>query len=96
MPDTKITGTLTTASKDANEDIDVEHIISSLKSLPSKLITILKKAIQFLLYASIFLGVFLVLLGIIEWTTGWNEYNGKRNIVRGIILLAIALTTASL
>ena len=79
---------LTTFGESREEKL--EEVTKTLKELPSYLIGLLTEAIFFLIYATLFFGLFLILWGIIEWATGWNEFNGKRNVVRGVILLAIA------
>jgi len=69
---------------------DVDEILESWKSLPSYLLNILKKAFLYLVYVAMFIGAFLIIWGVIEWMTGWNEHGGKKNIVKGIILLLVS------
>ena len=78
-------GTITTSST------EVDEIIRSWKSLPAYFLSILQKAFLFLVYAAMFLGAFMIIWGVIEWMSGWNEHSGKRNVVRGIILLVVSM-----
>jgi len=70
---------------------EVDDIIRSWKSLPAYFLSILQKAFLFLVYTAMFLGAFMIIWGIIEWMSGWNEHSGKRNVVRGIILLVVSM-----
>ena len=78
----------TTVEEDNSEHL--MNIIHSLSNLPSRLLDIIVEVIIFLIYLTMFFGILLLIWGIIEWSTGWNEHGGKRNVIRGIILLAIS------
>jgi len=38
-----------------------------------------------------FIGGIMIVWGVIEWATGYNETSGRRNIIRGVVLLLISL-----
>ena len=80
---------ISTTSKNSSKE-HLLDIVAKLKSVPVYLVEIIVRVIMFLIYLTMFFGLLLLVWGIIEWTTGWNEHNGKRNIVRGIILLTIS------
>jgi len=70
---------------------DVNEILESWRRLPDYFVYILKKAFLFLVYVTFFVGSFLLAWGLLEWLSGWNELNGKRNVIRGIVLIIVAL-----
>ena len=70
---------------------DLEKILESWKKLPDLFVDILKSIFVYLVYIAFFIGAILIIWGIIEWATGWNELNGKRNIVRGVILVILSI-----
>jgi len=80
-----LNGTTTTSTNEVND------IIRSWRGLPAYFLSILQKAFLFLVYAAMFLGAFMIIWGVIEWMSGWNEHSGKRNVVRGIILLVVSM-----
>lgn len=74
-----------------SEDEDIYEIIDSWKKLPSLFLNIVKQAFLYLVYLTFFIGAFLLIVGILEWMSGWNEMAGKKNMIRGIILILVAL-----
>lgn len=74
-----------------SENDDVYEIIDSWKKLPGLFLNIIKQAFLYLVYLAFFIGAFLLIIGILEWMSGWNEMSGKKNVIRGIILMLVAL-----
>ncbi|MGC9777975.1 MAG: hypothetical protein HZR80_01880 [Candidatus Heimdallarchaeota archaeon] len=66
-------------------------IIENLKDIPNNIQSILSNAIAFLVAICFAIGVVLAIVGAIQWATGWDERNGKKTIVKGIVLVAISL-----
>ena len=67
------------------------QIIDNLKELPGHLQTILSNAIAFLIAICFGLGLILAIVGAIQWASGWDERNGKKTIVKGVVLIGISL-----
>ena len=66
-------------------------IIENIKDIPNNIQSIMSNAIAFLVAICFAIGVVLAIVGAIQWATGWDERNGKKTIVKGIVLVAISL-----
>ena len=62
-----------------------------LLSLQNNVGRIFSNAAAFLVTLCFSIGLILAILGIIQWATGWDERNGKKSIVRGVILIGVSL-----
>ncbi|NHJ39551.1 MAG: hypothetical protein FK731_05910 [Asgard group archaeon] len=72
--------------------LDVKlDLIGNLKNIPDHIQIILSNAIAFLIAICFGIGVVLVIIGTIQWATGWDDRGGKKTVVKGIILIAISL-----
>ena len=72
-------------------ETSIEDYLNAWANLPSVAVNILRKVFLFLAYAAIFIGGIMIVWGAIEWATGYNELGGKKNIIRGVVLLLLAL-----
>ena len=75
-----------------SESDSIDNIIRNLLNLPEVINATIIRAILLILNILVFVGLLLIVWGILEWLSGWNEHSGKRNIIRGIILLILAST----
>ena len=75
-------------------NITIDDYIRSWAELPDQAIFWLREIFLFLIYAAVFIGGIMIVWGAIEWATGYNDTGGKRNIIRGIILMILALAPA--
>jgi len=75
-------------------NIPIDDYIRSWAELPDQAIFWLREIFLFLIYAAVFIGGIMIVWGAIEWATGYNDTGGKRNIIRGIILMILALAPA--
>ena len=66
-------------------------IIENIKDIPNTIQSIMSNAIAFLVAICFARGVVLAIVGAIQWATGWDERNGKKTIVKGVVLVAISL-----
>ena len=69
----------------------VDDYINAWANLPSVMMDILKRAFILLAYSAVFIGSIMVVWGAIEWATGYNELGGRKNIIRGVVLIILAL-----
>ena len=74
-----------------NNTTSFEEYLSAWSNLPSIAEKILTTMFNFLVYVAMFIGGIMVIWGAIEWATGYNETGGRRNIIRGVILLILSL-----
>lgn len=74
-----------------NNSSSLEEYLRAWANLPDVAVNILNKIFLFLAYAAIFIGGIMVVWGAIEWATGYNELGGRKNIIRGVILIILAL-----
>ncbi|MHA1616881.1 MAG: hypothetical protein ACTSX9_06210 [Candidatus Njordarchaeales archaeon] len=70
---------------------DLGTYLKSWPALLEKMLSWLKIIFNYLVYATMFIGGIMILWGAIEWATGYNELSGKKTIVRGIVLVTLAL-----
>ncbi len=75
-------------------NITIDDYIRSWAELPDQAIFWLREIFLFLIYAAVFIGGIMIVWGAIEWATGYNDTSGKRNIIRGVILMILALAPA--
>lgn len=66
-------------------------IIENIKAIPNNIQSIMSNAIAFLVAICFAIGVVLAIVGAIQWATSWDERNGKKTIVKGVVLIAISL-----
>ena len=45
----------------------------------------------FLVYIAVFIGGIMIVWGAIEWATGYNETGGRKNIIRGVVLVILSM-----
>ena len=83
-------------AKDRLGILDSSSFLDSLKDIPNNFSTIFSNAVAFLIAICFALGVILAIIGAIKWATGWDERNGKKTIVKGIVLIALSLIVGSL
>lgn len=74
-----------------NNTTSFEEYLSAWSNLPSIAEKLLTTMFNFLVYVAMFIGGIMVIWGAIEWATGYNETGGRRNIIRGVILLILSL-----
>ncbi len=77
-----------------NNTYTIEDYFRAWSELPDRIIEWLKLAFLVIIYVAVFVGGIMIVWGAIEWATGYNEMDGRRNIIRGIVLLVIALAPA--
>jgi len=70
---------------------DLGTYLSSWSSLGELIIRILKLVFSYLIYIAMFVGGIMILWGAIEWATGYNETSGKKTIIKGAVLVLLAL-----
>jgi len=73
-----------------SEDEEIHEIIDSWKELPRLFLDIIKQAFLYIVYITFFIGALLLIIGVLEWMSGWNEIAGKKNIIRGVILIIVS------
>ena len=76
--------------------LDVSSILDRLKDIPNNFQTIFSNALAFLVLICFAIGVILSILGAIQWATGWDDKKGKKSVVKGVVLIAIALALGGL
>jgi len=74
-----------------NDTQAVEEYLRAWANLPEVAVTILRNIFLFLAYIALFIGSIMIVWGAIEWATGYNELGGRKNIVRGVVLILLAL-----
>jgi len=72
----------------------IDDFIHSWYELPNQAINWLNRIFLLMIYLAFFIGGIMIIWGAIEWATGYNEIGGKRNIIRGIVLVTIAIAPA--
>lgn len=87
----KIICNIFSQSDQNSEDVDPRKILEAVKELPKEILKILKEWLSVLILILYFVGALLVIFGIIEWATSYNESEGKRYVVRGFIMILLAL-----
>lgn len=66
-------------------------LIDRLKELPEQIQNGLATAITVLISLCGAIGLLVVIVGAIQWATGWDERGGKRSVVKGIVLIIISI-----
>ncbi len=72
----------------------LDDYINSWTKLPIKAIEWLKEIFTIIVYMAGIIGGIMIVWGAIEWATGYDDTRGKRNIIRGAVLMLIALAPA--
>ena len=72
---------------------ELNGILDRIGDIPNHIQTILSNAIAFMIVICFALGVILAIVGAIQWATGWDDRNGKKTVVKGIVLIVISLLT---
>jgi len=72
----------------------LDDYIDSWTKLPIKAIEWLKQIFTLIVYMAGIIGGIMIVWGAIEWATGYDDNRGKKNIIRGAILMLIALAPA--
>lgn len=72
----------------------LDDYIDSWTKLPTKAIEWLKQIFTLIVYMGGIIGGIMIVWGAIEWATGYDDNRGKKNIIRGAILMIIALAPA--
>jgi magnesium-transporting ATPase (P-type) len=70
---------------------DSSDLLERLEDIPNNLNRILSNAIAFLLAICFTVGIILIIVGSIQWATGWDNREGKKTVVRGIVLITLSL-----
>jgi uncharacterized membrane protein len=70
-------------------------IMDNWNHLPNNILTIISNAIAFLLAICFIIGVVLAIVGAIQWATGWDNREGKKTVVKGLVLVAISVLSGS-
>ncbi|MCR8455353.1 MAG: hypothetical protein QXJ52_03475, partial [Candidatus Korarchaeota archaeon] len=68
-----------------------KELLDNLLKLPNALMSFIAGVILFMLYLLLFVGILVTIWGILEWLSGWNETSGKRNLIKGTLLILIAI-----
>jgi hypothetical protein len=71
-------------------------LLDQLSDLSSHLGTIISNAIAFLLGICFIIGVVLAIVGAIQWATGWDNREGKKTVVKGLVLVAFSIIGSSI
>ncbi|NHJ03418.1 MAG: hypothetical protein EAX90_01225 [Candidatus Heimdallarchaeota archaeon] len=79
------------ASKIIQKWFEIGSILDNISDIPNNIQTILSNAIAFMIVICFAIGVILAIVGAIQWATGWDDRNGKKTVVKGIVLIAISL-----
>ncbi|HUU79720.1 MAG TPA: hypothetical protein VMX55_15375 [candidate division Zixibacteria bacterium] len=79
------------ASKIIQKWFEINNILDNISDIPNNIQTILSNAIAFIIVICFAIGVILAIVGAIQWATGWDDRNGKKTVVKGIVLIAISL-----
>lgn len=74
-----------------NSETLVKKLIDDLLRLPNTFALLIAQVIFFMLYLFLFIGLLLIIWGLLEWLSGWNETSGKRNFIKGVIMTLIAV-----
>ncbi|MCR8453828.1 MAG: hypothetical protein NDP13_02430 [Crenarchaeota archaeon] len=74
-----------------NPDSIIKELLDNLLKLPNALMSFIAGVILFMLYLLLFVGILVTIWGILEWLSGWNETSGKRNLIKGTLLILIAI-----
>ncbi|MCR8433084.1 MAG: hypothetical protein QXH55_00495 [Candidatus Korarchaeota archaeon] len=74
-----------------NPDNIIKELLDNLLKLPNALMSFIAGVILFMLYLLLFVGILVTIWGILEWLSGWNETSGKRNLIKGTLLILIAI-----
>ncbi len=69
----------------------LDDYINSWTKLPIKAIEWLKEIFTIIVYMAGIIGGIMIVWGAIEWATGYDDSRGKKNIIRGAVLMLIAL-----
>lgn len=79
------------ASKIIQKWFEINTILDNISDIPNNIQSILSNAIAFMIVICFAIGVILAIVGAIQWATGWDDRNGKKTVVKGIVLIAISL-----
>lgn len=79
------------ASKIIQKWFEINNILDNISDIPNNIQTILSNAIAFMIVICFAIGIILAIVGAIQWATGWDDRNGKKTVVKGIVLIAISL-----
>jgi len=82
--------------KDRLGIIESSDFFESLQDIPNHFATIFSNAVAFLITICFAIGVVLAIIGAIKWATGWDERDGKKTVVKGVVLIALSLIGGSL
>ena len=69
----------------------LDDYLSSWSNLPKLAEAIIENIFMFLVYIAVFIGSIMIVWGAIEWATGYNENGGRKNIIRGVVLVIISM-----
>jgi len=75
-----------------NNTTTFDDYLSAWSNLPIVAEKILSSMFSILVYLAMFIGGIMIVWGAIEWATGYNETGGRRNIIRGAVLLILSLS----
>jgi len=74
-----------------NSTYTFDDYLRAWSNLPDLVVSWIKQFFLFLAYVSLFVGGIMIIWGSIAWATGYDEHSGKKNIIRGIVLIVLSL-----
>jgi len=75
----------------SSNNTTIDDFIVSWAELPNQILQWLHIIFLLFIYAAVFIGGIMIVWGAIEWATGYNDIGGRKNVVKGVVLIILAL-----